>query len=73
MPYARAFNNNNDDPYSNFADITMLQDQIKPAFVNSMTGMPKIVECIRLDGGGEKGQPMLKFNIGGQLGISTTN
>ena len=45
------------NPAQHFADITMLQeqDQIKPAFISSVTGMPKTVECIRVDGGADEG------------------
>ena len=31
------------------------QDCIEPAFINSKTGLPKTIECIRVDGGDDEG------------------
>ena len=48
---------NHKNPAQHFTDMKMLQeqDQIRPAFINSRTGMPKTIECIRVDRGGDEG------------------
>lgn len=45
------------NPPQHFADLKMLhkKDAIKPAFYNRNTGLPKTIECIQVDGGGDEG------------------
>lgn len=47
----------NKNPAQHFADLKMLEDkpEIKPAFLNPLTGEDKEIECVRVDGGGDEG------------------
>lgn len=40
-----------------YADLKLIQEQelIKAVFTNCQTGLPKTIECIRVDGGGDEG------------------
>ena len=45
------------NPAQHYADIMMMEqnEEIKPAFLNPLTGKRKEIECIRVDGGGDEG------------------
>ena len=45
------------NPAQHYADMFLLekQEEIRPAFVNPLTGKPKEVECVRVNGGGDEG------------------
>ena len=45
------------NPAQHYADMMMIEgnEEIKPAFLNPVTGKRKEIECIRVDGGGDEG------------------
>ena len=45
------------NPAQHYADMMMIErnEDIKPAFINPLTGKIKEIECIRVDGGGDEG------------------
>lgn len=45
------------NPAQHYADILMLEkhEDMKPAYLNPLTGKQKDIECIRVDGGGDEG------------------
>ena len=45
------------NPAQHYADMMIIEgnEEIKPAFLNPVTGKRKEIECIRVDGGGDKG------------------
>ena len=45
------------NPAQHIADLSMLEskDDLKPVFINPLTGLPKSVECVRVDGATDEG------------------
>ena len=50
------------DPAQHIADLEMLEscDVVKPLFLNPITNEPKPIECIRVDGGSDRGPGLVE-------------
>ena len=53
------------NPAQHFADLCMLEleEGLKDAFLNPITGTPKLIECVRVDGAGDEGPSHLEVQF----------
>ena len=53
------------NPAQRFADLKMLSSvpELQPAFINHLSGKPKKIECVRVDGAGDEGPAHLEVQF----------
>ena len=53
------------NPAQHYSDFKMLEvaDALQPAFINSATGTPKLIQCVRVDGANDEGPSHLEVQF----------